>query len=429
MTQPNSFAASVGRLTRRGVETGVLRPLRLYQYIVDTAIAVLFLLWMSSAFTSAGALPLTMIGMTLAVLLRRAAPVVALGVAWLTVIVQLALLGEAPVQANFAVFAVLYACARYGRRWVRNAGLISVIIGAAVAALDLLIRGKAQLRLNPQFTLGSGFANGAVTFLLYLVVLLIVLGVWWLLGWILFSRETVRQSRVAEQLALADATMARREMFIAQERNEIAREMHDIIAHSLTVVISQSDGATFALKKNPDAVAGALATIGSTARTALGDVALLLEQLRHSESTGPQPGIAELDALFAQMRTAGLDLRLEFSGVQLQLGAPQQLAVYRILQEALTNALRHGEPATPVTVAIRWSTDEVELIAENVSARRPDPAAFHGGHGVTGMSERAGLVAGFVESGAVGNSFRVRAVIPASVTPDSLPVPPPKGSS
>jgi signal transduction histidine kinase len=393
----------------------LFRKLRVYQYVVDSAIAVAFFLYSLGLPSVAPARLVDVTAMAATLVFRRMSPALALALAWLAVALQLVGFGDAPNVSNAAIFAVLYACARYGTKWVRRAALASVFVGALIGAIDLAIRGGDQLGLTARY--GGGSVLG---FFIYLVILVVLLGVWWVVGLVVYNRSTLEASRAAEQLALTEAAMSRREMIIAQERNQIAREMHDIVAHSLTVVIAQADGATFALYKNPDAVAEALSTIGSTARTALSDVALLLEQLRHSESVGPQPGVDDLDALFEQMRAAGLIIEATIVGDRIPLGTVQELAAYRITQEALTNALRHGDTAHPVTVRMRWSAGELELMVHNRVPAKPDPNAVHGGHGLAGMSERAALVAGFVDTTMTGSTYSVRAVIPASVSTGTL---------
>ena len=139
---------------------------------------------------------------------------------------------------------------------------------------------------------------------------------------------------------------------------------------------------------------------------------LLLTQLRHSQGEGPQPTIADLEELYAQVRSAGVDLRVDVDPVP--PGVPPaaiQLAVYRILQEALTNALRHGEGGA-VTVKLAWHPDRVTILVDNpVGAGSPadDPAR---GHGLIGMRERALLAGGTLDAGREGGSFVVRASLP-----------------
>ena len=145
-----------------------------------------------------------------------------------------------------------------------------------------------------------------------------------------------------------------------QERVRIARDMHDVVAHSLAVVIAQADGARYASASDPAAATAALGTISSTARSALADVRLLLTQLRHSQGDGPQPTLADLEELYAHVRAAGVELRVDVDPApQRRPPAAVQLAVYRILQEALTNAMRHGDGRVEVRLA--WRPDRVGL--------------------------------------------------------------------
>ncbi|MGC4015818.1 MAG: histidine kinase [Luteolibacter sp.] len=153
------------------------------------------------------------------------------------------------------------------------------------------------------------------------------------------------------------------------ERVRIARDMHDVVAHSLAVVVAQADGARYAASTDPDAASRALETIGSTARSALADVRLLLIQLRHSESEGPQPQLTDLEALYTQVRAAGVNLRVAVEPLPVTTPpAAVQLAVYRILQEALTNALRHGDGGT-----VRVETSTGSPTGSTSSSATPPP--------------------------------------------------------
>ncbi|WP_407922387.1 sensor histidine kinase, partial [Agromyces humi] len=164
-----------------------------------------------------------------------------------------------------------------------------------------------------------------------------------------------------------------------------------------------------------EAAVGALETISQVARGALGDVRVLLAELRHDESGSPQPVLDDLDGLIDRVRTAGLDVRYAETGERLALGTGHQIAVYRIAQEGLTNALRHGDAEAPVDLRLAWDGTGVDL--EIANAMRSDAAATesHGlRHGLPGMRERAQLAGGSLTAEPGGDgTFRVRARIPA----------------
>ncbi len=173
---------------------------------------------------------------------------------------------------------------------------------------------------------------------------------------------------------------------------------------------SPPGGSAGSSRESDPAASAALETISSTARAALADVRLLLTQLRHSQGDGPQPTLADLEALYAHVRAAGVQLRVDVDPAP--PGTPPasvQLAVYRILQEALTNALRHGGGA-PVSVRLRWLADRVELEVRNPASGAA--AGVGGGHGLIGMRERAQLAGGRLDAGAEAGDFLVRATLP-----------------
>jgi len=338
--------------------------------------------------------------MAAALAIRRLSPGLALAVAWAGALLQMAA-SLNPDPANLAILAVLFATARYGTPRVRMAGLISAGAGAIIATayfvlnifLGLQVDGTF-LRLYPATLAQVGFIS-----IVGLASALAVLGLSWTLGLLLRTRDTAVESRRKQKAA-------EREIVIEQERNRIARDMHDVVAHSLAVVIAQSDGGRYAI--DPIQKDEALATISSTAREALADVRLLLGQLRHNQDAGPQPMLADLDRLIDQLRASGLTIRFEQRGQPVVLPAGQQLAVYRIVQEALTNALRHGNTAEPVDVLIMWSSDAVALAISNSATEAPGPA----GHGLTGMRERAILVGGTFAAAPDSDRFVVDARIP-----------------
>ncbi|GIF47266.1 signal transduction histidine kinase [Asanoa ferruginea] len=189
----------------------------------------------------------------------------------------------------------------------------------------------------------------------------------------------------------------------ATERARVAREMHDILGHSLSVIITLADGGGHAADAAPERSKEALRLIGDTSRTSLAELRRMLGVLR--EPTGgpnlsPQPGIADLDLLCRQIRAAGPDVEYQSAGALDTLDAGVQLAAYRIVQEALTNALKHAGPRTRIHLALRVDGPRLLISVRDTGSGgdRPVPAAGEG-HGLIGMRERASLYGGTVTAG------------------------------
>ncbi|MCL2516867.1 MAG: histidine kinase, partial [Microbacteriaceae bacterium] len=259
-------------------------------------------------------------------------------------------------------------------------------------------------------------------FFLLFVGSLALLALSWISGLLVRSRRQGRDAAEREEEARHDAEIAEYRVVVEQERNRIARDMHDVVAHTLAVVIAQADGARFAASTRPELAVDALDTIAGVARDALGDVRMLLAELRHDEGSAPQPGVADFDLLFGQLRAAGLDLRVTEEGERLPFGAAREMAAYRIVQEGLTNALRHGAPGEPVEVELMWAADALHIELVNklpaplppATAQVPTAGALPApGHGLPGMHERAQLAGGSLIARPDGaGRFVVRAWIP-----------------
>ncbi|MCU1543689.1 MAG: sensor histidine kinase [Microbacteriaceae bacterium] len=395
----------------------MFRSLEKYQYGVDVLVAATYYVvavtlfggnsysYLDSVMGEAG-FAFVAGGYAVAVGLRRVSPGLALAVAWVFSVLQMALSIQ-PNVFNVATCLVLYTTAAYGSRMARNLGLVSVGVGAFVAAAYLTLRGAA---LGVSTTI-FGFLELPQVFLQYSLLfaaILFVLGMPWLLGLLVRAMMRNRESRLARERAEQD-------VIVEQERNRIARDMHDVVAHSLAVVIAQSDGARYARASDPAAVDEALIAISSTARQALADVRLLLGQLRHSQADGPQPSIADLDRLIDQLRASGLTIDFEQVGDPRPLGAAHELSVYRIVQEAITNALRHGRRDRAVTVRFDWTPSTLDLTITNGTTVPITTAELHIGHGLAGMTERASLVGGSLRAEPTGDSFVVSASLPAAV--------------
>ena len=200
----------------------------------------------------------------------------------------------------------------------------------------------------------------------------------------------------------------------AHERTRIARELHDVVAHSLSVMVVQADGAAAGAEQRPAHAAAALRTIGDTGRDALGQMRRALGVLRAEQGQGlaPQPGTAQLDALVDQVVRAGLPARLSVEGPPRPLPATIDLTVYRLTQEALTNVLKHAGPVSRVDVVLRYQADAVELLLRD-DGRGARAAGDGRGHGLVGMRERVDVHDGTFAAGPRHDGgFEVAAVLP-----------------
>ncbi|MGH3082417.1 MAG: sensor histidine kinase, partial [Gaiellaceae bacterium] len=188
----------------------------------------------------------------------------------------------------------------------------------------------------------------------------------------------------------------------------IARDLHDSAGHAINVILVHAGAARLLAEKDPARSRAALATIETLARETLGEIDQLVGALRDDEERTQSPiGLAALDTLVKRHRDAGLEVDIEVSGDRRALPPATDQAAYRILQESLTNALRHGAGRAHVTLA--YDDDELEIQVDN-PARRDGPAGA--GHGIVGMRERASLLGGTVEYESTNGRFRVRARLP-----------------
>ncbi len=349
-----------------------------------------------------------------ALAVRRRSPALSLGIAWAAAVVQMAALRDLQLY-DLAVLGVLYTTAARGDQVVKWLGLASAGFGAVVATVYL---GVVKPLLDGAALLGSTSTAVGTTIGLGLlfVASIAVLVLAWTAGLLVRSVRDSRDIRRREELANRERSLAEYRYVVEQERNRIARDMHDVVAHSLAVVIAQADGSRFAARTRPEAAVEALDTIAGVARGALGDVRLLLAELRHHEGDAPQPVLEDLGELIERVRSAGLDVRFTESGGRRPLGTGHEIAVYRIVQEGLTNALRHGDTSAPVDLRLEWHDTGVDLAI--VNALRPDVAAGDSAsafrHGIPGMQERAQLAGGSLRAEAGDDGmFRLSARIPA----------------
>jgi signal transduction histidine kinase len=242
----------------------------------------------------------------------------------------------------------------------------------------------------------------------YLFVVLVFGGAW-LLGRLV--QQWRSRARVAELNQDERARLA-----VAEERARIARELHDVVAHGVSVIAVQADAAQAVLDVDPERAREPLDVIRTSAREVLDEMRQLLALLRldGDETVRPQPGLADLAELVASVRGAGLPVGLEVSGEVRPLPAGADLSAYRIVQEALTNVLKHAG-AVPASVRVRHEPQAVTVEVRNASAGSGHRPASDGagGHGLVGIRERVSLVGGALEAGpAPDGGFVVRASLP-----------------
>lgn len=317
---------------------------------------------------------------------RRRAPVI---VFW--VVAALTILGgEAGVDGAFQAVAflfVLYAVARY-RSWRH-------LVPIAVLILVIMAIGWVENGHTPEI-----ISVGIV------VTMVASLGV------AVQARRAVQAERVAR---IEREREQRAELALAAERARIAREVHDIVAHNLAVMIALADGATAASAGSPQLAADAMRQVAETGRQALGETRRVLGVLRGGSAgngLAPQPGVADIDELVRQVRAAGVRVTLTTSGTP-SCGPGAGLTVYRIIQESLTNTLKHAGPLASAEVRVRYTEGGAELAITDDGAGRAATVPAGGpasGHGLTGMRERVASYGGQVEAGPLpGAGWRVLA--------------------
>ncbi|WP_090952081.1 sensor histidine kinase [Arthrobacter sp. ov118] len=221
----------------------------------------------------------------------------------------------------------------------------------------------------------------------------------------------------ARELAQSSLKEAEVDLIVEQERTRIARDLHDVLAHSLAVIAAQADGTRYLSKDQPRAVLSALDTIARSARSALVDAQRVIEGVRDDGMVTPQPRLSDIPALIEGMQRGSLKIHPTESGTPVKLSTGQELAVFRIVQECLTNALKHGGRGTDVRLHFDWSGPGLTLhVASAVEPAVPedaaDPAGPRVGRGLPGMRERAHLAGGWLTAGPDGEHFRVTVFIP-----------------
>jgi signal transduction histidine kinase len=237
----------------------------------------------------------------------------------------------------------------------------------------------------------------------------------WVLGRVVRDRQERAEGLEVRAKRIQMEQDAKIEVATEEERARIARELHDIVAHSVGVMVIQASGAQKVLDKRPQQAREALQSIEVTGRQALDELQRVLGILRtdsDGESLTPQPSLRHLDTLLEQIRQGGLPVEATIEGDVRQLPPGIELAAYRIVQEALTNSLKHaGKAKAELTIRYRAHDLQVEICDDG---RGPSPTAANGsGHGLVGMRERVSLYGGTLAAGPLpGGGYSVRAALP-----------------
>jgi signal transduction histidine kinase len=384
--------------------------LRRHRWLGDVALGAVLVAGSATVFIGNPAVLPATLALAAAVVARRRFPVpayaAALAIGAAQVIVSIAPAHPAsPLQPTFAdagIPVLLYTVADRRPRRVSLPGL------AACVALFAL----AVARWNPGPERGQ-----------YLQQFVLLTGLFYVLApvsaWVLgesMARRRVYLAAVEERAVRAEAERdARARAAAADERARIARELHDVIAHNLSVMVAQADGGRYVFDAAPEKSRQALTEIGATGRQALTEMSHLLGVLRAGPAApafDPSPGVAEIPRLMAQAREAGMHVACTVEGAAPPVTGGLSVAVYRIVQEALTNVRKHAGPGAAAEVRLRYGPDEL-LVRVADDGHGAVPGAPCAGHGLAGMRERAAMYGGAVRTGPrPGGGFEVTARLP-----------------
>ncbi|HQY32949.1 histidine kinase [Actinotalea sp.] len=328
------------------------------------------------------------------------------------------------VPVDLVVLVALYSVTVHGPPWAYRTALGGALAGAGL--LGALLLADSGLS-SPEGALFSTVAVALTSVSAFAV------------GLVRRSRRETIDALVDRARRLEVERDQQAQIATSAERTRIAREMHDIVAHSLSVIIAQADGGRYAAQAEPEAAVRSLTTIAETGRAALADMRRLLGVLRPPEPAGaprgqdrpaapattpglagpppppdllPQPAVADVEHLVAQVRASGLAVSLVRTGTPRTLPPGTGLTLYRICQEGLTNVLKHGGPGARATVLLGWAPSAVVLEVSD-DGRGAAAASDGAGLGVLGMRERAAMLGGTIAVGPrPGGGYRVRVQIP-----------------
>ncbi|GCD18619.1 two-component sensor histidine kinase [Cellulomonas algicola] len=442
----------------------VLRWEDSHRFVVDllgTLVVLLFGLTLNVNFldgSSARAVPDLLVAFLLIAPLawRRVRPAASAATVYSVALLQMLFVTPLMIPADFAVLVALYSVTVHGPRWAHRVAMVGAIVGGVLLPITLVTW------WNPPSAV-------ATTIFVWSVAAAV-----WAFGLARRSRRETLEALVDRATRLERERDQQAQIATAAERARIAREMHDIVAHSLTVMIAQADGGRYAASADPAAATRALGTIGETGRAALTDMRRLLGVLREGPPTPtgsipvvappagtaaalgtappagggpagptppgpavtPQPSVEDVPHLVEQVRASGLRVSLVRTGTPRHLPPGVGLTAFRITQEALTNVLKHAGPDPSVTVVMSWRPDALALEVSD-DGRGASAGSDGLGHGLLGMRERAALFGGTVTAGPrPGGGYRVRAELPTGPavaappsTTSTLDAPPPAASS
>ena len=345
-----------------------------------------------------GAQLISMVGVTVPVAFRRRRPIAAVLTMALALLLATAL-GGAPTQSTgiVALIALVSGAYMLGARTqgrVLAAGTIALIVALAADAIAEESQTVSALLFFTFFVVGLPVAAGQAT----------------------RSRAQLADELADRAVALERARGGEAQAAVQEERARIARELHDVVAHDVSVMVVQAAAAKRIVEREPDRAEEAIVSIEGTGREALAEMRRLLGVLRRGDedlALAPQPSLSRVDALLARTRAAGLDVALERSGDDAPLPAGVDLAAYRVVQEALANVVRHAgaEHAT-----VRLTYDPRAVVVEVVDdGRGAANGGGKAGHGLIGLRERVDLYGGDFEAGPrAEGGFGVRARLPVA---------------
>ncbi|RLV54530.1 sensor histidine kinase [Aeromicrobium phragmitis] len=326
---------------------------------------------------------------------RRRYPVAAFFAVYAAHALQVLLI-DTPLPSQFAFPIALYSITRWrGLRWSLPALGMS-FVAAIVASIDWM--------LSPYSTTGTIISNAVGIALITLVA--------WVLAQLGRTREAYVNSLIERSERVAREADQRAQLAAQSERNRIAREMHDVVAHGLSVIIVQADGARYAAAARPEAATEALENIAATGREALTEMRSLLGLLREGDTgVAPQPDLADLPGLIEEARTS-MTLDAEIAEDLSAVPSGVALTAYRLVQEALTNVRKHAGPDVHVWMRVQQEGQALRLQVRD-DGRGASAANDGEGHGLVGMRERVAAHGGELTAGpVVGGGYAIDARIP-----------------